>query len=355
MSPTLAEAWRKQVAYCDANASPFTARVLEAAWAERERGGALAELLPGWPGDACADAVPLRVAGALHSLALDGSDAALAARYPPQCERFDAQAAPAAIAAALRRHRARVEDYLRSPPQTNEIGRSAVLLGGFAAIARATALPLAGFEIGASAGLNSLWHGYRYELGNGLHWGDIAGPVLIRSDWQGDAPALPAHIEVALCAASDIAPLDLAQPGAALRLASYVWPEHRERLDRLQAAVALAQRMQVEVEAADAPAWVERQLAEPRPGIASVIFHSVMWQYLPAPTRTALRDCLAAAGARASRAAPLAWLAFEPDRQGLFELALTLWPGGQRRVLATAQAHGRWVRWADAAPTAPGP
>ena len=355
MSENLAHAWRQQIAYCDANASPFTARVLEAAWADRKAGGALAELLPDWPGDAWADAVPLRVAGALHSLALDTSDAALAALYPPQSERFDAQAAPAAIAAALRRHRARVEDYLRSPPQTNEIGRSAVLLGGFAVIARATGLALAGFEIGASAGLNSLWHRYRYELGDGLRWGDATSPVSIRSDWQGPAPALPAQIEVALRMASDIAPLDLAQPGAALRLASYVWPEDRERLDRLQAAVALAQRWHVEVEAADALAWVERQLAAPRPGIASVLFHSVTWQYLPAPTRVALRECIAAAGARASRDAPLAWLAFEPDHQGLFELALTLWPGGQRSVLATAQAHGRWVQWTQARLTAPGP
>ena len=358
MSLTLADAWRKQVAYCDANASPFTARVLEAAWADWQAGGTLAALLPDWPGDAWADAVPLRVAGALHSLALDTTDAALAALYPPQCERFDALATPAAIAAALQRHRDRVEDYLRSPPQTNEIGRSAVLLGGFATIARATGLPLAGFEIGASAGLNSLWHRYRYELGNGLHWGNAASPVSIRSDWHGPAPALPAHIELASHAASDVAPLDLAQRGVALRLASYVWPEHRERLDRLQAAVALAQRLQVEVEAADALAWVERQLAAPRPGVASVLFHSVMWQYLPAPTRAALRECIAAAGARASRAAPLAWLTFEPDRQGLVELALTLWPGGQRRLLATAQAHGQWVRWAnsaEAALTAPGP
>lgn len=355
MGSDLLQAWRRQIDFCDANAAPFTARVLEAAWADWQAGGALRTLLPAWRGDAWADAVPLRVAGALHSLALDATDATLAALYPPHSERFDAQAAPAAIAAALQRHRTRVDAYLRSPPQTNEIGRSAVLLGGFAAIARATGLPLAGFEIGASAGLNSLWHRYRYELGAGRRWGDDASPVSIRSDWQGPAPVLPAPIALASQAASDIAPLVLAQDGAALRLASYVWPEHRERLDRLQAAAALAQRWPVAVEAADAPAWVERQLAVPRPGVASVLFHSVMWQYLPAPTRAALRECLAAAGARARRNAPLAWLAFEPDRQGCFELALTLWPGGQRSVLASAHAHGRWVRWTGAVPTAPGP
>ncbi len=358
MKTSLADAWQRQIAYCNANQSPFTARVLEAAWADWQAGGALRALLPDWPADAAADAVPLRVAGALHCLALDGSDAALAALYPPRREHFDAEAAPAAIAAALHMHRTRVTDYLHLPPQTNEIGRSAVLLGGFAAIARATGLPLATLEIGASAGLNQLWHRYRYALGVDLQWGVAASPVAIRSDWRGKVPALPPHIEVASHAACDIAPLDLAQPGSALRLASYVWPEHRERLARLQAAVALAQHLQLKVEAADALAWVERELAIARPGMACVLVHSVMWQYMPAPTRAALRECIDAAGARASRSAPLAHLAFEPDPRGVFELALTLWPGGQRTVLATAHAHGRWVDWvdrADAGPTAPGP
>ena len=345
MSLDLTEAWRKQVAYCDAHGSPFTARVLEAAWADWQRGGALRELLPDWPGKAWTDAVPLRVAGALHSLALDGSSAALAALYPPAAAVFDARQGLATVSEALRGHAERIRDYLQSPPQTNEIGRSAVLLGGFAAATRATGLPLATLEIGASAGLNQLWHRYRYELGGTTSWGDASSPVLIRSDWQGSVPGLPTHIVVASHAASDVAPLDLAAPGAALRLASYVWPDQRERLERLRAAIELAQRARIVVEAADALAWTERQLAKPRVGVASVLYHSVMWQYMPASTRATLRECIVAAGARATPAAPLAWLAFEPDREGVFELTLSLWPGGQSQVLATAQAHGQSVQW----------
>jgi hypothetical protein len=71
-----------------------------------------------------------------------------------------------------------------------------------------------------------------------------------------------------------------------------------------------------------------------------------MWQYLPEPTRNGLRGLIEASGSHATRAAPLAWLAFEPpghDAQLL--LTLTLWPGGERRVLAEAHPHGRWVRW----------
>lgn len=345
MTTTLAEAWARQIAWCDANASPFTARVLEAAWADRERGGALAALLPDWPGDAWADAVSLRVAGALHALALSGRDEALAALYPPHAEAFDPRRGPAAVAAALARHRGLVADYLALAPQTNEIGRSAVLLPGFTTIACETGLPLATFEIGASAGLNQLWHRYRYELGT-LRWGNEQSEVLIRAEWQGAVPVLPARIEVASQAACDVAPIDLNADGAALRLMSYVWPDQHERLERLRAAIALARSLRWRVEASDALPWVQRALAAPRPGMATVLYHSVMWQYMPQATREALQGVIAAAGERARADAPLAWLAFEPPAADAHMLlTLTQWPGGQRRTLAEAHPHGRWIRW----------
>ena len=335
-------AWARQIKWCADNGSPFTARVLDAAWADRQRGGALAELLPDWPGDAGADAVPLRLAGALHALALSGRDGELAALYPPRHEHGDVAQA---VAGAMARHRDTIAPYLAVAPQTNEIGRSAVLLPGFAAIAHATGLPLAMFEIGASAGLNQLWHHYRYLLGD-VTWGDPGSAVLIRTDWQGTMPVLPERIDVASHAACDVSPIDLHSDGAALRLMSYVWPDQRERLDRLRAAIALAQRLQIRVEAADALTWAQDVLATQRAGCATVLYHSVMWQYLPEPTRNGLRGLIEATGSHATRAAPLAWLAFEsPESDARMLLTLTLWPGGERRVLAEAHPHGQWVRW----------
>ena len=351
MGLTLAESWTRQIAWCDGHGSPFTARVLEAAWADRERGGALAELLPCWHGDAGADAVPLRVTGALHALALSGRDPMLASLYPPRQEPGDI--APA-VAAAMAQHRDVIAEYLAVAPQTNEIGRSAVLLPGFAAIAQATRLPLSMFEIGASAGLNQLWHRYRYALGD-VTWGDASSAVLIRAEWQGAAPVLPDRITVASHAACDVSPIDLQSEGAALRLMSYIWPDQHERLERLRAAIALAQRLQVRVEAADALTWASDVLATQRSGCATVLYHSVMWQYLSEPTRNGLRGLIEATGSHATRQAPLAWLAFEPpDNDPRMLLTLTLWPGGERRVLAEAHPHGQWVRWLDA-PTSASP
>jgi hypothetical protein len=342
MSTSLADAWSRQIAWCDDNGSPFTARVLEAAWADRERGGALAGLLPGWPGDAGADAVPLRVAGALHALALSGRDEILAALYPPRRQSGELVSA---VASAMATHRDVIADYLAVAPQTNEIGRSAALLPGFAEIARATGLPLSTFEIGASAGLNQLWHRYRYAFGD-VAWGDAGSEVLIRTEWQGAAPVLPDCITVASHAACDLSPIDLQQDGAALRLMSYVWPDQHERLARLRAAIALAQQLQVHVESADALTWAHGVLATQRPGSVTVLYHSVMWQYLPEPTRNGLRGLIEASGTHATRQAPLAWLSFEsPAADARMQLTLTLWPGGRRRVLAEAHPHGQWVRW----------
>jgi len=346
VSTELPDAWRQQIGWCDRAGSPFTARVLEAAWDDWLEGGALRDLLPAWDGDALADAVALRVAGALHSLVLDGSDAALAELYPPRRCEFDPVAGPRAVRNALRVHRARVADYLKGPPQTNEIGRSAVLLGGYATIAARTGLPLALRELGASAGLNLLWSHYRYELGGNTTWGDPESPVTIRCEWRDNASALPRHIDVASWHGCDAAPIDLRTPNAAIRLASYVWADQRERLDRLQAAIAVAQAKSLTVERADAATFVARELAIERPGEATVVYHSIFWHYLPATTQHAIRSAIEAAGARATAAAPLAWLALEmPDAKSLPCLNLTLWPGGERITLAEAHPHGQYARW----------
>jgi hypothetical protein len=80
-------------------------------------------------------------------------------------------------------------------------------------------------------------------------------------------------------------------------------------------------------------------LAEPVPGSATAIYHSIVSQYLSDEERAALFDTIRAAGERASAEAPLAWLRMEPadDRANL---ELTLWPGGEDRLLARVGYHG---------------
>ena len=124
----------------EAMGSPFTTRLLRLLAARLEPGTPLTDRLFSWEGDisARAQSVPLRIAGALHGLVLDGTDAGLAAVYPPHAPSDDALWD--AVTAAFAAHTARIDFWLNSPPQTNELGRSAFLIAAASFIAE-QALP----------------------------------------------------------------------------------------------------------------------------------------------------------------------------------------------------------------------
>jgi len=336
-------AFRQQVDWCERLGSPFTAELLRQLAQNIETGGIVAELAGAWAGDPVADALALRFAGALHALVLTGTAAELAAFYPPRA--MAAAGIRAALVSAIEEHRNFISSFLASPPQTNEVGRSAVLLGGFLTIAREFDLPLRLLEIGASAGLNTIFDRYHYRLGE-AQWGDPASPVHLAPAWQGPLPPLDAPLRVAGRRACDVAPIDLEDAGQRLRLQAYVWADQRERLSRLEGAIAQARSRGVKVEREDAATWVRTRLQEPADGCAIVLFHSIMWQYLPAATQADIEAAMAQAGSRATGSAPLAWLRFEPPQLASHpRLRLTLWPDGRDLDLAVAQPHGSEVVW----------
>ncbi|RYB07655.1 DUF2332 domain-containing protein [Lichenibacterium ramalinae] len=337
-------AFDTQVGWCEALGSPFTAAVLRAVADDIAADGIAAALTEAWPGDPLADALPLRLAGALNGLVLAGAAPDLAAAYPPE-PRPAPEPLRALVAGALARHRAAILAGLGSPPQTNEVGRAAVLLGGFLRVAHETRLPLRLLEIGASAGLNGRWPAFHYRIGD-RSWGDAASPVRLAPQWQGWLPQLDAPLAVAEWRGCDREPIDLGDPAQRLRLRSYVWPDQPERLARLDGAVGLALADGLRVERADAAPWLRDRLAEPASGHATVVYHSIVWKYLPAATQDDIVDGLRAAGALATADAPLAWLRFESLREDLRPtLRLTLWPGGREAVLAEAGPHGDPVAW----------
>jgi len=290
------------------------------------------------------EAVALRWLGALHDLALEFPDGVLAAAYAAR----DADQAWPLIERLMDDEAPRIADFMAHEPQTNEVRRSAVLLPGFLTVAAETRLPLRILELGASAGLNQLWDQRHYRLGDIGEWGSPAARVALDIEWRGGPPPLDAPVSVASRAACDRKPVDLNDPVQRRRLKAYVWPDQDDRLQRLEAAIAEALAANVTVEAADAVDWTRRE-AHARPGLATVVFHSVFIGYMPAANQTALAASLAEAGASATGNAPLAWLRMEPgaDNPATMELRLTLWPGGGDRLLATAHPHGAWIAWAN--------
>jgi hypothetical protein len=344
MTGPLERMFRTQAEIFAAFGSPFYAALAGRVVGELHE---IRALFAPWRNDTYEDlmgaAVALRFLGALHDLALSGDDLALSAAFPPTS---DANAAWEAARAAIQRDPARFAAFMAHEPQTNEVRRSACLLPGFLTIAAETRLPLACLELGASAGLNQLWNCYAYDYGEAGRWGDPAAPLTLDCAWSGPAPPWDAPVRVVGSAACDRKPIDLTDPLQRRRLKAYLWPDQTERTLRFDAAVTMALAAGTTVESADAAAWT-REHAAPREGVATVVYHSIFWQYLPAETKAALRAAIETHGAAATASSPLAWLRMEPIEGHAFpiELRLTLWPGGEDRQLATVHAHGASVSW----------
>ncbi len=348
MDSAISASLRLQAKACLALGSPFHAQLLDLAAEDVDAGGPTAALLAPWAGQdlraLMAAAVPLRLLGGLHDLVLSGDDPPLADVYPKPGKAFDAAAAWLQARRAMAQHAGRLAAFMDHEPQTNEVRRSACLLGGFLTVAKETGLPLRCFEIAASAGLNLSWDRYRYDL-SGTPWGPQS-PVLLPTDWSGPLPPLDAEVRVIHRQACDRRPVDLKDPALRRRLLAYVWPDQFDRLARIRAAIDVALANDVSVEQADAVDWTTRS-AGPAPGAATVIYHSVFWQYMPPESQVALRQAIEYLGIGATDDAPLAWLRMEPPPENMaaMEIRLTMWPGGEERILAVVHPHGAAVAW----------
>ncbi|WP_296596225.1 DUF2332 family protein [Phenylobacterium sp.] len=348
VNPDLVRACHIQARACERFGSPFNGALLDRIAADLEAGGPTVRLFARWSDAGLKalfdDAVPIRIANTFNHLAMGGEDPALTAAWPRPGVAWAVDRAWAAARAAIGPHTAMLSAFLDHEPQTNEVRRAGGLLGGFLTVAAEARLPLRCFEIGASAGLNQFWDRFRYDMG-AVAWGDPASPVTIDGDWEGGAPPLPA-VDVVERGACDRRPTELTDPVQRRRLLACIWPDQFERVERSRRAIDLALASGVRVDAADALDWTRAHVA-PRPGAATVLYHSVFWHYLPAATQAGLASAIADLGARATAEAPFAWLRFEPapDDMALIEVRLTLWPSGAERVLAHAHPHGAWIRW----------
>lgn len=334
---------RRQAAGCAVYGSAFYAALLEHVIADVEAGGRTWDVLAPRSAEPFDAAVVLRFLGAIHRLVLEGRAPTLARHYPSAGGDGDPHAAWTALDAFLATGPA-LEPYLARPPQTNEVSRAAALVGGFLTVAREWGLPLRLLEIGASAGLNLRFDHYRYESG-GVAFGDPASPVRFVDRWEGTPPFDVACTVVAR-EGCDVSPVDPTTPDGHLTLASYVWPDQRERLAVLEGALAVAARVPARVERAHAADWLAGRLAEATAGASTVVYHSIAWQYFTPDERDRVRGLLSEAGTRATSDAPVAWLRLEPAPEQTFaELRLCAWPGGEDHRVATAGFHGVPVAW----------
>jgi hypothetical protein len=324
-------------------------------------GGPTAAVLDGHLGDPGRGALPLRMLAGVHALVLAGEAPALAAFYPSAGG--TAAAGPGAAAAwpALREvlatRRDAIRAWLAGPPQTNEVGRGAVLAGVLCWLTARAPRPVRLVEIGASAGLNLSADRFRIE-GDQASYGDPESPVRLRAAWRGTprplgpaglagpAPAELPLVDVTERTGGDVNPIDPRTADGLLRLAAYVWPDQLDRMRRLRGAADLAARVPAEVRREPASATVAR--VSLRPGTWTLIWHSVVRQYLDRDESRAVADGIAALAAAATDSARFchAWL--EPGDPGPiagWPVELATWPDGGRRRIGTAAPHGLPVTW----------
>lgn len=323
----LAARLRRQAAWCARDGSPLYASLLEKAASDLEVEGPVWDVLSVFQDEPGTAAVALRFMAAVHRLALDGRLPGLARHYPSTGGEGDPHNAWPPFRQALIDLLDELRALVARPCQTNEVGRSAALLGGFLEVAHRTRKPLRILEIGASAGLNLLWDRYRYESAGGA-WGEPGSRVTFAHSFD-VPPPLNRPAEVVERKGCDLHPLDPTSDDGRLTLRSMVWADQLGRLALLEGALDVARQLPAGVEAMDAASFLERELARPVPGVATVVFHSVFMLYLAEEDRRRIDELIRAAG--------VFHLSMEPAET--FEVRL------DGELLGTSGPHGQHVRW----------
>jgi len=294
------------------------------------------------------DAIPLRLAAALHRIVLSGRDDRLARHYPS----VGGKPGPdftADFIAYMRDHMDEIDSALTQQVQTNEVGRSIVQLTLSHWLTTRDISHFDYLEVGASAGLNLNFDRY-YACSGQLRMGTPSSEVRFMGDCFTHTPELPrVGARVHRKRGVDISPLDVTQREDELRLLSFLWPDQKVRLERTRAAISIAQQHVPLVDSGSADDWLQMQLSRPSDH-AVMVFHSIVWQYLGAGTQSRMREALSEAGTRATTSAPLIWARMEPSGP-VADVQVDVWDGTsdepQHFRLAEVGYHGQNLNWLD--------
>ncbi len=301
---------------------------------------------------------PVLLFACVHWLLLHDPHDPLAAWYPNLTAAPRRSGAIDAFARFVRAH----DDELRSllstrATQTNEIGRSSLFLPAFAML-DAECGPLARIDVGASAGLNLLAGAFHYDYEPGGAVGPADASVRLHCRTEGAVPVPTVLPRFAAAVGLDPNPVDVRDPDQARWLEACVWPDEVERFHRLEAAIALARTVGVDLRRGDAVTDSAALIAELGRRGHPVLTTSWVMNYLTADER---REFVAALD-RAAAEQDVSWVYAEnpalcPELPGgevqgddpnlPTSLVLVRWRGGRRTavLLARCHPHGRWMRW----------
>lgn len=303
--------------------------------------------------------VPVNLFAAVHHLLLAEADAPLARFYPNLAAVPDpGDPVPEFLAFCADRSDRLREVLATRLPQTNEVGRSALLLAG---VAQLEGGPVAVLDVGASAGLNLLLDRFSYSDARGHLLGD--GPVHLECSVRGRRPGadgahgladrLPVIVDRL---GLDLHPVDPTDEEAARWLEACVWPDQSDRFDRLRRALALAAGDPAPVVRGDAVDDLAATVDRLERAAAAVVTTSWVLAYLDGGRQAefvagldrigAVRD-VSWVWAEAPEVVPALPVPADLAGDPVTVLGLTTWRGGVRtdRVLARCHPHGYWLHW----------
>lgn len=336
----------EQAEVCGRLGSALYAALLGRVAQDVRAGGPCADAVAGYEDAPEPALIALRLLGGVHALALAGRAPGLAACYPSTGGVADPDAAWPAFRAAVADDLPWVRDWMSRPPQTNEVGRANLLITGLIAAVQDVPLPIRLFEIGSSAGLNLRADMFRCTS-EGFDWGPADSPVVLDEAWRGAPPAWLVeaaaawpNLTVVERHGCDLMPLDPLSPAGALALRAYLWPDQTVRAARLEGALRLAAEVTAEVAAIGAADFLAG--VRLRPGTLTVVWHSIMQQYVPAAEWARVEGELDRLAGASTADAGFAHVSFEPRTVGgksRFQLAVRV-GGAAETVLAEAGPHG---------------
>jgi hypothetical protein len=337
---------RTQATHCEVLGSALYAGLLRHSADDLLAGGPTAGVLADHLTDPGRSALPLRMLGGVHALVLTGRAAELATYYPSAGGTADpgpdAALAWPALKEVLEAHMAELRTWLPRPPQTNEVGRGAVLAGALCHLVAEADRPVRLVEIGTSAGLN-LRADQFWISGAGVSYGPPSSPVRMNEAWRGKPPPVR-DVRVISRTGGDLAPVDPVSDEGRLLLFAYVWADQVDRLERLRGACDLAAQIPADIRQESASQTIAG--LELEPGTWTVLWHSIFQQYLDAEQIREMAAGVAKLGDSATESARFAHVTLELAKPGPdTPVEVTAWPGGACRVIGTALPHGVPVTW----------
>jgi hypothetical protein len=245
--------------------------------------------------------MPLLMFAAVHYLLRNAStdeDAALAAYYPSL---GGTRSPDADLVGTFRDFVTRRDGELRAltatrVTQTNEARRAAMIRPALAAAQRSAGdRDIALVEVGCSSGLMLLpdRYGYRYEQPDGsvLAFGDPVAPELLLDAEVRGGTAVPEWLATPLRIASRVGidrnPISADDADQTDWLRACIWPEHLDRLARLEAALAQARDARLDLRRGDLFDLLPTAVAEAPQDAVVVVLSSHVMPYLAKEDRLA--------------------------------------------------------------------